>query len=88
LPFTACRVVIDPADRELPHAALVAMAADGSVNIAAVLKSLARRPGQLSALMRLAADARKARAALLRGRRMLDPGFGFPGLGVPDLLQL
>jgi hopanoid-associated phosphorylase len=78
LPFVACRVIVDPAHRALPHAALVAMRPDGGVNLAAVLHSLARRPGQLPQLLRLAADARAARSALFRGRRMLRAGLGFP----------
>lgn len=88
LPFAVFRVIVDPADRSLPPAALVAMRADGGVDIAAVLASLVRQPGQIPQLIRLARDARAAKAALLRGRRMLGRGLGFPGFGVPDLLQL
>jgi adenosylhomocysteine nucleosidase len=78
LPFVACRVIIDPAHRSLPPAALVAMRDDGSVNVAALLGSLARQPGQLPKLLRLSFDARAARAALFRGRRLLGAGLGFP----------
>lgn len=78
LPFAACRVIIDPAYRTLPPAALVAMRTDGAVNFAALLGSLARRPSQIPALLRLALDAQAARGALLRGRRLLGPGLGFP----------
>ena len=78
LPFVACRVIVDPAHRTLPSAALVAMRADGGVNVAALLRSLAGRPSQLPALLRLAFDARAARAALFRGRRLLGAGLGFP----------
>ncbi len=78
LPFVACRVVIDPAHRTLPPAALVAMRADGGVDVAAVLRSLAGRPSQVPALLRLALDARAARAALFRGRGLLGAGLGFP----------
>jgi adenosylhomocysteine nucleosidase len=77
-PFAACRVIIDPARRRLPPAALVAMRADGGINVAALLGSLARHPGQVPQLLRLASDARSARAALLRGRRLLGAGLGFP----------
>lgn len=86
LPFAAFRVIVDPAERSLPPAALAAMRADGGVNIPAVLASLAKQRGQLPQLIRLALDARAAKAALLRGRRMLGPGFGLPGFGVPDLV--
>jgi hopanoid-associated phosphorylase len=78
LPFVVCRVIIDPVHRTLPHAALVAMRPDGGVNVAALLRSLAGRPSQLPALLGLALDARAARAALLRGRRLLGAGLGFP----------
>ncbi len=88
LPFAAFRVIVDPVDRSLPPAALVAVRSDGGVNIAAVLASLARQPGQLRQLIQLARDARAAKAALLSGRRMLGPGLGFPGFGGPDLVEL
>jgi adenosylhomocysteine nucleosidase len=78
LPFVACRVIIDPAHRTLPPAALIAMRPDGGVNVAALLRSLAGRPDQLPALLRLAFDAQAARAALFRGRRLLGAGLGFP----------
>jgi adenosylhomocysteine nucleosidase len=83
LPFVACRVIIDPANLTLPPAALVAMRGDGGVNLPAVLGSLARRPSQLPLLLRLALDARGARAALFRGRRLLGAGFGL--LDFPEL---
>lgn len=78
LPFAACRVIIDPAHRSLPPAALAAMRDDGGVDIRALMRSLSRQPGQLSALFRLARDAQAARTALLSGRRLLGAGFGFP----------
>jgi adenosylhomocysteine nucleosidase len=78
LPFVACRVIIDPAHRTLPPAALIAMRPDGGVNVAALLRSLAGRPSQLPTLLCLALDARAARAALFRGRRLLGAGLGFP----------
>ena len=63
LPFAALRVVVDPAARGLPPAALVALRPGGAVDHAGVLRSLARRPSQLPLLMRTALDARTARAA-------------------------
>ncbi len=78
LPFAACRVIIDPAHRTLPPAALVGMRPDGSADVAAVLGSLARQPGQWLDLVRTALDARAARLALLRGRRMLGERLGLP----------
>jgi hopanoid-associated phosphorylase len=78
LPFAACRVIIDPAQRQLPPAALVPLRRDGMPDVPAVLRSVVQNPGQLPLLLRVAADARAARAALLAGRRRLGPGLGFP----------
>jgi hopanoid-associated phosphorylase len=83
LPFAACRVIIDPAHRALPPAALVNLRADGTPDIAAVLRSVLREPRQLPALLRVAADARAAQLALRAGRRRLGPGLSFPGFMPP-----
>jgi adenosylhomocysteine nucleosidase len=81
IPFAALRVVADPVERRLPHAALVAMRPDGAIAFGALIRSLARDPGQIAPLMRTARDARAAFAALLRSRQMLAAGFGFANLG-------
>jgi hopanoid-associated phosphorylase len=81
IPFAALRVVADPAERQLPHAALVAMRPDGAIAFGALIRSLACDPGQIAPLMRTARDARAAFSALLRGRQMLAAGFGFTNLG-------
>jgi adenosylhomocysteine nucleosidase len=81
LPFAACRVVIDPADRALPAAALIGLRSDGRPRISGVLASLIRSPSQVPALMRTALNAHTARNALLRGRRLLGAGLGFPDFG-------
>jgi hopanoid-associated phosphorylase len=75
LAFAAVRVIIDPAHRAVPPAALLAMAPGGSTDVTAVLREILARPSQVSPLMRLAADAIAARAALVRLRRALGPGF-------------
>ncbi len=85
LPWAAVRVVTDAAERALPHAAGVGMRADGTVDLPAVLRSLARRPGQLPGLIRTGLDARAAFAALFRCRQHLGPGFAFLDLGEPLL---
>lgn len=77
LPFVCCRVVIDPAERSLPDAALAGMRADGSTDIGAVLKSLLRHPGQLPGLLAVARDAAQAKKALVSGRGRIGAGFGF-----------
>jgi adenosylhomocysteine nucleosidase len=81
IPFAALRVVADPAERQLPHAALVAMRPDGAIAFGALLRSLARDPGQIASLLQTARDARAAFSALLRSREMLAAGFGFANLG-------
>jgi adenosylhomocysteine nucleosidase len=81
VPFAAFRVIVDAAQRDLPPAACVALEPDGKISGAAVLRSLARTPAQLPSLVRTAIDARTAFRALLRGRRLLGPGLGYPDLG-------
>jgi adenosylhomocysteine nucleosidase len=75
LPFAILRVIADPALRPLPSSALVAMRADGEVDLAAVLNTLIRRPRELPALVRLAFDSRGAFAALVRVRELLGADF-------------
>jgi adenosylhomocysteine nucleosidase len=66
LPFAVVRAVCDPADQDLPPAALVALDAKGAIGFFRVLAALAARPAQLPALLALARQAAAARAALLR----------------------
>jgi hopanoid-associated phosphorylase len=81
LSFTAVRVVIDPAHRVVPVAALAGMRPDGGTSITAVMRELIAGPSQLSGLLRVAFDAYAARRALMRARRLLGPDFGLLGLG-------
>jgi adenosylhomocysteine nucleosidase len=81
IPFAALRAVCDPAWRTLPPAASAALDAGGGLAVGRVLRSLARRPGQLGALLVLAGDAGRARRALVqrvgeinRGARASIPG--------------
>lgn len=91
LPFAALRVVADPAERSLPRAAMAGMRPDGSADINAVLRALARAPHELPALLRVAADARAAFAALRSSRFALhesgsgsDQAEGRPAMIIPD----
>jgi adenosylhomocysteine nucleosidase len=88
LPFVAARVISDAAHRTLPPAARVGMRADGSVDLPAVLRSLAVAPWQLPALIRTGLEAEAAFRALLRGHRLLGPGLGGPDVGKlpPDMV--
>jgi len=81
LPFAAARVVSDAANRSLPKAAQAGMAADGRMDILAVLKSLAASPGQLPALIRVGSEAGIAFKALGRAHDLLGPGLGGLDLG-------
>jgi len=67
LPFAVLRAICDPAERDLPPVALVALDARGGIGALRVLAALVRHPAQLPALIALARDAAAARAAL-RGR--------------------
>lgn len=77
LAFAAVRVIIDPAHRAVPPAALLGMAPDGRASIAAVLRGLIARPSQIPLLARIGVDAFAARGELRRVRRLLGPHFGF-----------
>ena len=66
LPFAALRAICDPASRDLPHAARVALRPDGGIAVPALLASLLLRPAQVPALLGLARDAAAARRALAR----------------------
>jgi adenosylhomocysteine nucleosidase len=76
LAFAALRVVVDPAHRAVPPAALIDMRPDGRPNVSAMLREVMARPSQLSPLARIAVDAFTARAAMNRVRRDLGPHFG------------
>jgi nucleoside phosphorylase len=71
--FAAIRVVLDPAHRMLPEAALAAAGANGAVDTASLTRAVLARPSQLAALSRLAFDAYAARNSLVKLRRLLGP---------------
>ena len=70
VPFAIIRAIGDPAERNLPPAALVGLKPDGQVDLAAVLRSVLLAPGQIPALIRVAFDTRMALGAL---RRVFQP---------------
>lgn len=76
LPFVACRVVVDPAWRALPPAAIAGLREDGTTALLPILASLIRAPAQIGPMIQLAADARAARAALVAVRRVVGARFG------------
>jgi len=77
LSFAAARVVIDPAHRFVPPAALAGMLPGGRTDAMAVARALIARPSQLLSMIRLGIDAYVAYGALRRARRLLGPDFGF-----------
>jgi hopanoid-associated phosphorylase len=64
LPFAVLRAVSDRANQTLPSSALAGFRPDGTTDIGAVLRALASHPGELAALLRLAAGAATAFKAL------------------------
>ena len=73
LPFAACRVVLDPAWRTVPAAALAGLDTGG---VWPVLRALVRAPGQIASVCVLAGEAWVARRSLLRARARLGAGLG------------
>jgi hopanoid-associated phosphorylase len=74
--FAVARVIVDPAHRRVPDAALIALRPGGGTNLTAILREVLTKPAQVFPLLRIAGDAYAARSALLRLRRLLGPGFG------------
>lgn len=79
VPFIAVRAIADEADQDLPKAAQVAMASDGSISASKVLFSLITRPMQLAELMRLGRQNAKAKRTLARVAHAGLPWFGLNG---------
>lgn len=71
VPFVVLRAIADPAERDLPPAALLPLTAGGRPNLARVLLSVACRPGQVPALLALAKETNVALDALRRAGHAL-----------------
>ena len=78
LPVTAVRVITDSAIRELRPVALAAMRANGTIDVAAVIRSMMKDPSELPMLLRTALDAVIGLVALLSCRQFLGPSFLLP----------
>lgn len=85
LSFAALRVIVDPADRTIPPAALVGMGSGPRADSAAVFRELIARPSQLSQLIRVSLDAFIARSEMQRVRRLLGPHFGLTDGALAEL---
>jgi adenosylhomocysteine nucleosidase len=64
LPFIAVRVIVDTADDALPHA-VVSATRSGRLRLWWLIASLARAPGEIAALLRIARRYRMATRSLL-----------------------
>ena len=70
VPFVVVRVVSDPSNRSLPHAALAGITEDGRIDGGAVAGALLRRPWECMDMLTLALDGAQAMRRLRRvGRR-------------------
>lgn len=85
LAFTALRVIVDPAHRTIPRAALKGLGAGPQANGAAVVRDVIARPSQLPPLLRIILDAYIARRAMQRLRQRLGPHFAFTELSMAGL---
>lgn len=79
LPFAIARIVSDEVDHLLPHAITVSMRPDGGIDMAAMLKSLAARPGQIADVARTTALFARAFRGLRAGAKAIGPRMAFPG---------
>jgi adenosylhomocysteine nucleosidase len=75
LPFAVLRAVCDPADRDLPPAALAALDGAGAIAVWRMLAMAVAKPGQIPALLLLAADSATARRALVARVRRVARGW-------------
>lgn len=78
LPFACLRCVADQAVSDLPDVVMVALRENGTIDVAAILDSLVRRPGQIPALIRLARESNSAFTGLLHCRRLLGSSLAGP----------
>ena len=81
LPFAVLRAVCDPAGRALPPLALAALDSGGRIGPGRVIAALLRHPWQIPALLGLARDAMRARAALLAAVRRIPDNRQASGTG-------
>nr|WP_255575131.1 nucleoside phosphorylase [Caldovatus aquaticus] len=88
VPFAALRAVADTAAEPIPPAALAGVAPDGRAAPLGVLCALARRPGDLADLLRLARRSRAALAALARAAALLGRDLGCRAPALLPLLLL
>jgi adenosylhomocysteine nucleosidase len=71
IPFAVLRAVCDPASRNLPVAAVMALDPQGRISALRMAGILARDPWQIPGLIALGRDAARARRSLVRGAESL-----------------
>ncbi|KIZ42025.1 MULTISPECIES: phosphorylase [Rhodopseudomonas] len=86
LPFAALRVISDPASRALPAVVASAIKPNGDIDLAKVLRGVARHPTSIRSLVSTGIDFNRALRSL-RGCRsfMLDGVLGSGGFVAADL---
>jgi hopanoid-associated phosphorylase len=78
VPFAACRVIVDSAQRSLPLSATAGLQPDGRTALLPILRALAAHPAELFALLALARDARAAQISLKKIRAQVGKHFACP----------
>ena len=76
LPFLVLRALADPHDQVVPQVAREALRPDGRIRVRATFGGLARQPGELIALLRLARQSARGLASLRRAAALAGPGLG------------
>jgi hypothetical protein len=76
IPFIVLRAVADPAQRDLPPAALIPLAANGVPDVIRVVAEILARPSQLAGLLGLARETRRGLDALVGPARALGEFLG------------
>ena len=74
--FLVVRAVADPAERNLPRAALTASGADGRLRVKATIAALCLRPWEIPVILALAWEAQRAIKTLKRVVSLPDGLFG------------
>lgn len=72
LPFLAVRSIVDPVDCDLPRCVMAGFDVDGGTQILRLLAALARRPWEVTGVVRLAGHFNAALRALREAARLLS----------------
>ena len=78
VPLLVLRAIADPADQEVPQAALAALGPDGRTRILSLLAALARRPRDVPLLVRLARTSQPGLETLRAAVAAAGPDLALP----------